>query len=374
MDDKCRYRRDAPRPVELHLAAATLAAMAAMRGAEGADAVLERLERARALLDDSQKGLSLYRRHPWRRPPSSRPVFWRRGTTRLLDYGGAGPPVVVVPSLINRAYILDLAPTGSLLRWLAARGMRVLLLDWGEPGAEELAFSLEDYALHRVIPALEAASRAGAVRAVGYCMGGTLLIGALSARPGLALRAATLGAPWRFAATPFAAPLKQRAASLRTTLASMQTLFGAVPAEIIQALFAARDITVTEAKLRRLARLPQDSPEAIATVALQEWLNDGVPLPAATAIDCLEHWFVEDRPVRGEWRVGGRIASADATGAPLLVIAARRDPVCPPGSTEPLAGNAANATTLVVDTGHIGMVTRGARNRIRAPLADFLTA
>ena len=39
------------------------------------------------------------------------PTLWSAGATRLLDYGPARrPPLLVVPSLINRAYILDLAP------------------------------------------------------------------------------------------------------------------------------------------------------------------------------------------------------------------------------------------------------------------------
>jgi polyhydroxyalkanoate synthase subunit PhaC len=36
----------------------------------------------------------------------------RQGTTRLLDYGreAEGPIVLVIPSLINRYYLLDLLP------------------------------------------------------------------------------------------------------------------------------------------------------------------------------------------------------------------------------------------------------------------------
>ena len=50
--------------------------------------------------------------------------------------------MLVVPSLINRPYILDLAPGRSLLRWLAAQGLRPLLMDWGTPGAAEAGFDL----------------------------------------------------------------------------------------------------------------------------------------------------------------------------------------------------------------------------------------
>ena len=71
---------------------------------------------------------------------SDPPELWREGTTRVLDYGDparGGVPLLVVPSLINRAYILDLSARSSLLRWLADQGFRPFLVDWGRPGIDE---------------------------------------------------------------------------------------------------------------------------------------------------------------------------------------------------------------------------------------------
>ena len=59
-----------------------------------------------------------------------------------------------VPSLVNRAYVLDLAPGRSMLRWLAERGIRPVLLDWGWPGAAERSFTLTDYVAGRLERAL----------------------------------------------------------------------------------------------------------------------------------------------------------------------------------------------------------------------------
>ena len=52
------------------------------------------------------------------------------------------PVVLFVPSLINRWTVLDLMRGHSMLRWLAERGVRPMLLDWGEP---EPAFTLTDH-------------------------------------------------------------------------------------------------------------------------------------------------------------------------------------------------------------------------------------
>jgi polyhydroxyalkanoate synthase len=116
--------------------------------AEAADAVpAEALTRAvgaeaRRRLSALATGIAAYRRHPYRRTLTEPPALWQEGSTRLLDYGAVaggaaagGPPLLVVPSLINRAYVLDLTAEKSLLRWLAAQGLRPLLVDWGAPPA-----------------------------------------------------------------------------------------------------------------------------------------------------------------------------------------------------------------------------------------------
>ena len=91
---------------------------------------------------DLVAGIAAYRRDPYFRNFEEPPLLWAEAETRLLDFGGTasgqGPAVLFVPSLINRAYILDLMEGGSMLRWLSGQGMHPYLLDWGWPGAAEL--------------------------------------------------------------------------------------------------------------------------------------------------------------------------------------------------------------------------------------------
>src|SRR6202163_1950968 len=107
------------------------------------------------------------------------PVVWRQGAVRLLDHGrGGGPAVLVIPSLINRYYVLDLLPERSFLRHLAEQGLRPLVVDWGEPGAVERDFTLSDYIAGPLdAAAAKARALAGAPIAIlGYCMGGLLAL------------------------------------------------------------------------------------------------------------------------------------------------------------------------------------------------------
>src|SRR5437764_649106 len=80
------------------------------------------------------RGIETYRSHPYRRRLADAGVIWQEGSTRLLDFHGAGVPVLIVPSLTNRYHVLDLLPERSFVRYLADRGVRPLLVDWGQPG------------------------------------------------------------------------------------------------------------------------------------------------------------------------------------------------------------------------------------------------
>ncbi|HEY0117045.1 MAG TPA: alpha/beta hydrolase, partial [Allosphingosinicella sp.] len=83
--------------------------------------------------DRMQRALAGLRRYQEARRPRTRPampVLASRLGASLRDYGGTGPDLLFVPSLINPPTVLDLGRR-SLLRWLSRRGRRILLLDWG---------------------------------------------------------------------------------------------------------------------------------------------------------------------------------------------------------------------------------------------------
>ena len=337
---------------------------------------------ARALAEEGRRrlgrlldGIAAYRRHPWRRPAADVPAIWQEGTTRLLDYGApgaAGPALLVVPSLINRAYILDLTPETSLLRFLAASGCRPLLVDWGAPGETERGLDLTGYVAGRLEAALDAAKAAGAIRPVlvGYCMGGLLAVAlALRRRPDLAALV-LLATPWDFhAERPEQARLMGASAgACEPVLAAL----GELPVDLIQLLFAAIDPFQVIRKFLDFAALDPASERARLFVALEDWLNDGVPLAAPVARECLAGWYGENAPGRDAWMVAGRAVAPAALDLPSLVVIPDRDRIVPPASALALAGRLPRAAVLRPAAGHIGMVVTGSPERLRRPLVDWL--
>ena len=362
---------------ELRQAGAALEASLENHDPEAFQAAVERQLNARvtALAD----GILRYRRHPYRRELPEPPTLWRAGTTRLLDYGAAGArgalPVLVVPSLINRGYILDLSADRSLLRWLAGRGLRPLLVDWDRPGPEERGFSLTDYIAGRLEGALDAVlAETGARPAViGYCMGGLLALALALRRRDDVSGLALLATPWDFHAG--AGPQGALAAAALPGLAPLMAARGELPVDIIQGLFAGLDTQLVLRKFLAFARLDPASSKAAAFVALEDWLNDGVALSAQVARECLGGWYGENRPARGAWRVADEIVDPGRLDLPSLCMIPAQDRIVPPASARALAEALPGTQTLTPRLGHIGMVvSAGAETKVWRPLADWLAA
>ena len=269
--------------------------------------------------------------------------------------------MLFVPSLINRAYVLDLAEGNSMLRWLARQGVRPLLLDWGWPGEAERRFTLTDYVAGRMERGIDrgvARRRSNRSVLAGYCMGGTLAVAAVQRRPDLIRGLALLAAPWDFHADnrDDAIQAARMLPLLEPALAFSQTL----PVDLLQSLFALADPWGVADKYRGFASLPQDGERARLFVALEDWLNDGVPLAAEVARACLSAMVRRQRA--GARRMADRRPAGRSHGdhGTHFRRGPGRDRIVPPNSARPLAHLIPGAVLHQPAAGHIGMAA-GAR-------------
>lgn len=341
------------------------------------DAALDAEIRRR--FDAFLSGIEAYRAHPYRRRVDEPPICWKEGSTRLLDYGPLraggteGRPILVVPSLVNRGYVLDLSTERSLMRWLVERGFRPFLVEWGFPGEVERRFTLTDYIAGRLESALEAVlaitGRAPAV--MGYCMGGMLALALAERRPRDTGALALLATPWDFStdAPPVAAALPMAEPWLSTMIEAA----GWLPTDLIQTLFFSLDPMLVIRKFLAFSELAPDSAASVEFVALEDWLNDGVPLAAPVARETLFGWYGHNTPAAGTWRIAGRPVTPERVATPALAMIPARDRIVPPASARALVDRMPNATRAEVALGHIGMVaSAGARRRAWITLGDWL--
>jgi poly(3-hydroxyalkanoate) synthetase len=147
----------------------------------------------------------------------------------------------------------------------------------------------------------------------------------------------------------------------------------ALPVDLLQSLFALLDPWSVADKYRGFARLPPDSARARLFVALEDWLNDGVPLAADVARACLGEWYGKNATARGKWRIAGLPVDPTAITTPTFVAVPDRDRIVPPESALSLAALIPGAVLHQPTAGHIGMAA-GARAEtvLWRPLLDWL--
>jgi poly(3-hydroxyalkanoate) synthetase len=275
--------------------------------------------------------------------------------------------VLFVPSLVNRAHVLDLDEGASFLRFLGAQGVRPLLLDWGWPGPLERGFTLTDHIAGRLERALLAAPE-GLVLA-GYCMGGLLALAAALRQPGRVRALALLATPWDFHADPGAVRLANLLPGLEPTLDATGTL----PVDGLQAMFALLDPFSVAEKFRAFGRLDPAGPRARRFVALEDWLNDGVPLAAPVARETIGGWYGANTPMRGQWAVAGLPVDPRGWAKPAFLAIPARDRIVPPASARALAGLMPGAVVHEASAGHIGMVAgQGAEAALWRPFVAWV--
>jgi len=92
-------------------------------------------------------------------------------------------PLLVVPPVINKYYIADLAPGRSLVEYLVQGGQQVFMISWRNPDVRHREWGMDDYG-QAILEALDAAltvTGADAATVLGFCSGGTLQSMALAA-------------------------------------------------------------------------------------------------------------------------------------------------------------------------------------------------
>lgn len=260
----------------------------------------------------------------------------------------------MVPSLINPPRILDLDEQVSLTAAIAKMGRRVLLLDWGQAN-ERKSLSITGHIGELLVPMLRSIGEA--VTLIGYCLGGTMAIGA--ANRVRVERVVTIATPWHFANYP---------ESSRSALCDMWAHskgaareLEALPMEVLQAAFWSLDPHRTVQKFAEFGRLDPESIEASRFVELEEWANEGEPLPYPAAEELIEDLFGKDLAGLGKW------IGSDKLDVPVLHLTAEHDRIAPPAT-------APRGERVAISSGHVGMIVGSARHKLHEELRRFLEA
>ncbi len=289
-------------------------------------------------------------------------VVYTENKLRLLRYRSENrvhpSPILLVPSIINRYYILDLKPGRSLAGFLVARGYDVWIVDWGVPGPEDRFVTLDEHIdghLRECVGVVLDETGRNSLTLLGYCIGGVLASIFSALHSETVRNLVTLTTPIDFHDDGLLSLWARRE---HFPVDRLVEAYGNMPAWLLGASFKLLSPTSDLANTWTLWERLDDPARLDDFRALNRWVEDNVSVAGEAyrkfVVDC----YQENLLVQNRMRINGRTVNLGDIRAPLLNVVAQRDHIAPCGSAavlNELAGSR-DATLLSLDGGHIGAI------------------
>ena len=263
-------------------------------------------------------------------------VVYRNELMELLQYEPQteqvhAAPLLCSPPLINKYYIMDLAPGRSFIEWAVKQNRTVFAISYVNPGAEMSHVTMEDYLIQGPKTALDVVADiigADTVDIVGLCMGGALtaITDAYLTHIGdPRVGNLTLLNTMLDYSEPGALGMFTEAATvdrLEKQMARTGHLPGASMAGTFDVL-RANDLIFNYVVSNWL--MGQDPP----AFDILAWNADSTRMPAAMHAFYLRNFYVENRLATGELKIGGEQIRLGNIKKESYVVSAENDHIVP---------------------------------------------
>lgn len=267
-------------------------------------------------------------------------------------------PLIIVPSLILRYYIMDLIKGHSLIENLVNQGIDTYLIDWGVPGDEHGLLTFDYYVdtfLRRAVRQVSRRTGAEKINMLGQCLGGTIAAVFTSLYPDKINRLGLLTTPVDFEDAGLLALWTDKS---RFNVDKVVDSFGSVvPPDFIHACFQFLDTKATVERYKKLFNNVLDENFLYYYRSMDTWLSDKIPFPGEVFRKFIKGLYQENELARGIFPINGRNADLANIKCPVINVVAELDHVFPRKSalaTASLAGGPVE--THVIPAGHVTLV------------------
>jgi len=284
-------------------------------------------------------------------------------------------PVLCVPPLMVKPFVFDLFPGRSLVRFLLDRGFDVFVVDFGEPDAADAYVTLDDYVLDWLPTACRkvlAASGQRELSALGYCMGGLMMLMALGVRDLGVRNLVTIGAPLDVSKMgPFAWMAKMAGGQVEYLSRRIGNVPGGLSSAVFRLLTPAKNVT----RYADLFMNMWDREYVNGFDAMNQWVGQFIDYPQGAFLQFVRDFMQRNQLAEGSMRFRGHVADLSHVRANLLAFAGRTDRIAPPAAVRAQLDLLASrdAAFRLAPGGHMGvMAGHHAPRHVWQPTAEWL--
>lgn len=315
-----------------------------------------------------QQGMEVSRSFEAKVGQSPHDVVYQEGRIRLLHYKAHTQtpyriPLLIVFSLINRSYILDLKPGKSIVEKMLEAGFDVYLIDWGTPGPADQYLTLDDYVnryMYRLVEFIKEDADVDDISILGYCMGGTIAGMYASLYPESVKNLLLMASPFDFKSKE--GLLYVWADKDHFNVEKLVEAMGNIPPWFLQTSFnLVKPMQNLLDKYVKFYEKLDDEKFVDDFLTLEYWLNDNIPLAGQVYKQFVQDCFHDNLLIQNKMRIGTDLVDLSNITCPTLSIVAEKDHLVPPDSSLSINDVIAskNKEVIVFPAGHIGLSVSG---------------
>ena len=283
-------------------------------------------------------------------------------------------PLLVVYSLINRHYILDLLPQASVINNLRQQGFEIFATDWGTPDFYDKDLTLDHFAhdyVGNAVDKIKEITGADKVSLFGYCWGGifTLIYSAIHPEnvKNLVLHATPIDmSQERVVVENWTAHLD--ADKLVNTL-------GNVPGWFVNMAFILRNPVEPFLKYLIFFSEPKKFEDIQKFFGIETWLYDSRPIIGETYREIVNKICKNNLLIKNQMKMDGRIIDLNQITMPVLNIYGKYDDIVPPQSSKPITSVVGSKDKKLIEfpTGHVGLcISKKAHKQLWPEVGNWL--
>ncbi len=303
-----------------------------------------------------------------------REEVWRAGNVSLLRFaspeGVEGKPLLIVPSLINRWYVLDITEEVSYIREFAQK-RPTYLIDWGYPGAEVGHLPLSHYyhrSIRRAVRFICREHGFDQVDMLGYCIGGTMAYAFSCLEPEMVDHLVLLTAPIDFADAGIFATYAEHfpTEEFSKCMDIMPGWLLAFSFQFVQPLGTYQKTKMFKDKFESKGFMKLYN-------AMERWISDPVSYPGKAYYQMLTELYKENLLTQGKMTTAeGLVVDPAARSSKALILNAGKDHIAPLCTTALPSTDKAPAHQVTIPSGHIGITTgRNSKDACKSAI-DFI--